>query len=202
MIASAQAETESAQAKSRQLLAELAARQRAMETEYAEVMNRARDEAARITAQAVSESERMREVESLRRDQAEEELTAELTRLRRDTEIRVEEQLRTTTQECELRVIDAKNEAERRLRIANEQIDRRLHDARRALDEMHEKRISILEQLMQVHGTLEGIPAILESAYREVNISPDSGLALSNSITAEEATQMVITEGEAEVTTA
>ena len=194
MIASAQAETEAAQAKSRQLLAELAARQRAMETEYAEVMNRARDEAARITAQAVSESERMREVESLRRDQAEEELNAELSRLRRETETRVEEQLRTTTQECELRVIDAKNEAERRLRIANEQIDRRLHDARRALDEMHDKRISILEQLMQVHGTLEGIPAILESAYREVNINPDSGLALSNSITAEESAQMVITE--------
>ena len=93
-----------------------------------------------------------------------------------------------------MRVIAAKNEAERRLRIANEQIDRRLHDARRALDEMHDKRISILEQLMQVHGTLEGIPAILESAYREVNINPDSGLALSNSITAEESAQMVITE--------
>ena len=42
MVISAQAEAEASQAKIRQQLAELAARQRAMETEYAEVMNRAR----------------------------------------------------------------------------------------------------------------------------------------------------------------
>ena len=188
MMASAQADSEAAQAKSRQMLAELTARQRAMETEYAEVMNRAREDGARITAQAVSESERMREVEALRREQAEEALQAELARARRETEARIEDQLRTTAQDCELRVLDAKNEAERRLRVASEQIDRRLHDARRALDEISEKRIGILEQLMQVHSTLEGIPAVLESAYREANVSPDSGLALTNSLDEGEST--------------
>lgn len=146
MVISAQAEAEASQAKVRQQLAELAARQRAMETEYAEVMNRAREEAARIVAQAVSESERMREVETLRRDQAESELNAELTRLRRETEAKVEE---------------------RRLRVANEQIDRRLQDARRALDEIAEKRISVLEQLSEIHGSLQSIPTILDNAYRE-----------------------------------
>jgi DNA repair exonuclease SbcCD ATPase subunit len=185
MVISAQAEAEASQAKIRQQLAELAARQRAMETEYAEVMNKAREEAARITAQAVSESERMREVESMRRDQAESELQAELARLRRETETRVDEQIRTTNQECELRVLDAKQEAERRLRVANEQIDRRLQDARRALDESNRKRISVLEQLMQVHGTLESIPAILDNAYQEMNITPESGLALSSAQTYE-----------------
>lgn len=191
MIAAAQAEAEASQAKARQMIAELSARQRAMETEYAELMSKAREEAARITAEAVSQSERSREVEALRRQQAEDELTAELSRMRKETEARAEEQLRLTAQECEVRLVDAKTEAERRLRVASEQIDRRLHDARRSLDEMTEKRISILEQLMQVHGTLEGIPAILESAYREVNVSPDSGLALTNAL--EESSGQTIT---------
>lgn len=194
LLSGAQSEAEAAQTKSRQLLAELAARQRAMETEYTEVMNKAREEAARITAQAVSQSEQMREVEALRRDQAEEELNTELTRARREAEARVEEQLRTTAQECELRVLEAKNEAERRLRVAGEQIDRRLSDARRTLDEITEKRISILEQLMAVHGTLEGVPAILESAYREVNVSPDSGIALTNALEEGTSTAVIITE--------
>jgi hypothetical protein len=39
---------------------------------------------------------------------------------------------------------------------------------------------------MQVHGTLESIPAILENAYQEVNISPESGLALSSAVTYED----------------
>ena len=180
MLATAQSEAEGTTAKARQTLSEMESRQRAMESEYAEVMNKAREEAARITAQAVSESERMREVESMRRDQAESELHTELSRLRRETEARVEEQIRTTSQECELRVLDAKQESERRLRVANEQIDRRLQDARRALDESNRKRISVLEQLMQVHGTLESIPAILDNAYQEMSIAPESGLALSS----------------------
>ena len=167
----------------RQNLAELAARQRAMETEYAEVMSRARDEAARIIAQAVSESERMREVEALRRQQAEEELTTELTRLRRETEARVDEQIRTTAQECEIRVLDAKAEAERRLRVVNEQIDRRLQETRRSLEDISEKRIAVLEQLAEVHSSLESIPAILQNAYHEVNAAPDTGLVLTSSRT-------------------
>jgi hypothetical protein len=164
-----------------------------MESEYAEVMNKAREEAARITAQAVSESERMREVESLRRDQAESELQAELSRLRRETEARVDEQIRTTNQECELRVLDAKQESERRLRVANEQIDRRLQDARRALDESTRKRVAVLEQLMQVHGTLESIPAILDNAYQEMNVAPESGLALSSAPAQEAVTYDAVT---------
>jgi hypothetical protein len=178
LILNAQAEAEMSQAKVRQQLAELTTRQRAMETEYAEVMNRAREDAARIVAQAVSESERMREVETLRRDQAENELSAELTRLRRETEAKIEEQVRSTNQDCEFRLLDAKSEAERRVRVANEQIDRRLQDARRALEEISEKRISVLEQLSEIHGTLQSIPSVLETAYREASVVPESGIAL------------------------
>jgi hypothetical protein len=145
-------------------------------------MSRARDEAARIIAQAVSESERMREVEALRRQQSEEELATELSRLRRETEARVEEQIRTTAQECEIRVLDAKAESERRLRVVNEQIDRRLQETRRSLEDISEKRIAVLEQLAEVHSSLESIPAILQNAYHEVNVSPDSGLALASRV--------------------
>ena len=182
LILASQAEAEASQAKIRQQLADLAARQRAMETEYAEVMSRAREDAARIVAQSVSESERMREVEALRREQAETELNAELTRLRRETEAKVEEQLRTTAQDCELRIMDANAEAERRVREANEQIDRRLQDARRALQEISDKRISILEQLCEIHGTLQSIPTVLEHAYREAEVVPESGIALASTV--------------------
>lgn len=182
MMANAQAEAETARTQARQNLAELAARQRAMETEYAEVMSKARDEAARVVAQAVSESERMREVEALRRQQAEDELASELLRLRRETESKLDEQVRNTAQECEIRILDAKAESERRLRVVNEQIDRRLMETRRSLEEISDKRIAVLEQLAEVHGTLESIPAILQNAYQEANVIPESGLALTSRI--------------------
>lgn len=180
LLALAQAEADASLAKSRQMIAELSSRQRALETEYAEVMTKAREEAARITAEAVNDAERARQVDALRRQQAEDELDSELLRMRRETETRLEEQLRLTTQECEARLLDAKAESERRIRVAGEQIDRRLQEARRALDSITSKRIAILEQLMQIHGTLEGIPTILESAYREAKVTPEAGLVPKN----------------------
>ncbi len=35
---------------------------------------------------------------------------------------------------------------------------------------------------LQVHGTLESIPAILDNAYQEMNITPESGLALTSAV--------------------
>jgi len=180
LLALAQAEADASLAKSRQMIAELSSRQRALETEYAEVMTKAREEAARITAEAVNDAERARQVDALRRQQAEDELDSELLRMRRETETRLEEQLRLTTQECEARLLDAKAESERRIRVAGEQIDRRLQEARRALDSITSKRIAILEQLMQIHGTLDGIPTILESAYREAKVTPEAVLVPKN----------------------
>lgn len=182
MLAAAQEEAEASQQKIRQQIADLAARQRAAETEYAEVMNKAREEAARIVAQAVNESERMRELEKARRIQEESELNAELTRLRRETESKLEEQVRTTAQECEMRVLDSKTEAERRLRVASEQIDRRLRDARQALNEISDKRISILEQLAEVHGSLQSIPDILDNAYQEAKVVTEIRFDLTSSV--------------------
>jgi hypothetical protein len=122
----------------------------------------------------------MREVEALRRQQAEEELTSELLRMRRETESKIDEQVRNTAQECEIRILDAKSEAERRLRVVNEQIDRRLMETRRSLEAISQKRIAVLEQLAEVHGTLESIPAILQNAYQEASVAPESGLALAS----------------------
>ena len=90
----------------------------------------------------------------------------------------------------------AKQEAERRLRVANEQIDRRLQDARRALDESSRKRVAVLEQLMQVYGTLESVPAILENAYQEMNVAPESGLALSSAPVHEAVTYDAVSYGD------
>ncbi|SHP81319.1 DivIVA domain-containing protein [Mycobacteroides abscessus] len=163
LIASAKA----MRTKHKEMLADMAARQSALETEYTEVMARAREEANQIVAQAVSESERLRAAEAKRREKAETELDEELTKLRTDTQTAVDEQRRSTQGECEKRLADAKDEADRRLRLADEQIERRLDQARRSVEEIGQQRISILEQLMGVHGRLESIPSALESAYRD-----------------------------------
>ncbi|YCU76591.1 DivIVA domain-containing protein [Mycobacteroides abscessus] len=167
LIASASVDAEAMRTKHKELLADMAARQSALETEYTEVMARAREEANQIVAQAVSESERLRAAEAKRREKAETELDEELTKLRTDTQSAVDEQRRSIQGECEKRLADAKDEADRRLRLADEQIERRLDQARRSVEEIGQQRISILEQLMGVHGRLESIPSALESAYRD-----------------------------------
>ena len=46
---------------------------------------------------------------------------------------------------------------------------------------------------MQVHGTLESIPAILDNAYQEMNVAPESGLALSSAPAQEAVTYDAVT---------
>jgi hypothetical protein len=61
------------------------------------------------------------------------------------------------------------------------------------LDEIAEKRISILEQLSEIHGSLQSIPTILDNAYREANVVTESGLALTH--LAEEASDQNTIDG-------
>ena len=51
---------------------------------------------------------------------------------------------------------------------------------------------------MAVHGTLESVPAILETAYREANVSPDSGIALTNALDEGASTAVVDTDSDDE----
>ncbi|KBA54590.1 DivIVA family protein [Mycobacterium tuberculosis M1545] len=140
------------------------ARQRALESEHADVMRRAREEAEQLVAQATAEVERMRVIDARRREKAEQELDAEIIRLRTDAQFQIDDQLQATQQECEKRLGEAKIEADRRLHVADEQIEHGLSEARRTLEEISQRRVGILEQLARIHAQLENIPALLESA--------------------------------------
>ncbi|KZS62304.1 hypothetical protein A4G28_25975 [Mycobacterium ostraviense] len=106
----------------------------------------------------------MRIADARRREKAEQQLDAELIRLRSDAQFQIDDQLRTTQQECDKRLNDAMTEAERRVRLADEQVEQRMAEARRMLDDVNQRRLGVLEQLARIHGKLEDVPAILESA--------------------------------------
>ncbi|MFV5920718.1 hypothetical protein ACLFBA_19980 [Mycobacterium tuberculosis variant caprae] len=75
------------------MLADMNARQRALESEHADVMRRAREEAEQLVAQATAEVERMRVIDARRREKAEQELDAEIIRLRTDAQFQIDDQL-------------------------------------------------------------------------------------------------------------
>lgn len=164
LIGAAKDEAEAEVATKREMLAQLQARQRAFEFEHAEATRRAREEAEQLKAQAANEIEAMRVADARRREKAEQELDAELIRLRSDARFQIDDQLRTTQQECEKRLADAKAEADRRLLFADEQIENHLATARRMLDDINERRRAVVEQLARVHAKLDDVPGILESA--------------------------------------
>ncbi|KCD38785.1 DivIVA family protein [Mycobacterium tuberculosis TKK_03_0026] len=164
LVSAARDEAEAVRTQKREMLADMNARQRALESEHADVMRRAREEAEQLVAQATAEVERMRVIDARRREKAEQELDAEIIRLRTDAQFQIDDQLQATQQECEKRLGEAKIEADRRLHVADEQIEHGLSEARRTLEETSQRRVGILEQLARIHAQLENIPALLESA--------------------------------------
>lgn len=164
LVSAARDEAEAVRTQKREMLADMNARQRALESEHADVMRRAREEAEQLVAQATAEVERMRVIDARRREKAEQELDAEIIRLRTDAQFQIDDQLQATQQECEKRLGEAKIEADRRLHVADEQIEHGLSEARRTLEEISQWRVGILEQLARIHAQLENIPALLESA--------------------------------------
>lgn len=164
LVSAARDEAEAVRTQKREMLADMNARQRALESEHADVMRRAREEAEQLVAQATAEVERMRVIDARRREKAEQELDAEIIRLRTDAQFQIDDQLQATQQECEKRLGEAKIEADRRLHVADEQIEHGLSEARRTLEEISQRRVGILEQLARIHAQLENIPALLESA--------------------------------------
>ncbi|VBA50599.1 hypothetical protein LAUMK142_02708 [Mycobacterium pseudokansasii] len=164
LIAAAKNDAEAARVTKRDMLAQMEARQRALDLEHAEAVRRAREEADELRAQAFREIDQMRVADARRREKAEQQLDAELIRLRSDAQFQIDDQLRTTQQECDKRLNDAKAEAERRVRLADEQVEQRMAEARRMLDDVNQRRLGVLEQLARIHAKLEDVPAILESA--------------------------------------
>lgn len=81
LVSAARDEAEAVRTQKREMLADMNARQRALESEHADVMRRAREEAEQLVAQATAEVERMRVIDARRREKAEQELDAEIIRL-------------------------------------------------------------------------------------------------------------------------
>jgi cell division septum initiation protein DivIVA len=98
-------------------------------------------------------------------EETKEKLSAELDRMRAETQSAIDEALQETQQERQQLLADAQQEAD--------------HDrerARRAVDEMSQQRVKILEQLMGVYRDLEAVPAALESAYQELKNPPETSV--------------------------
>lgn len=68
---------------------------------------------------------------------------------------------------------DAQQAREQLLADAKQEADHYREQARQAADEACQQRIDILEQLMGVYRDLEGVPATLEAAYRELKNPSD-----------------------------
>jgi DivIVA domain-containing protein len=137
--------------------------------EVAEMQAEARAEADALIAAALAETEAaQREHEELLEDMAarlqaqeaeyeeiKKKLEAELARMRAETQSTIDEARR-----------DARHEA-----------DQQREQARRAVEEAGQRRIKILEQLMDVYRDLETVPATLESAYRDQSNPPEANAA-------------------------
>lgn len=66
LVSAARDEAEAVRTQKREMLADMNARQRALESEHADVMRRAREEAEQLVAQATAEVERMRVIDARR----------------------------------------------------------------------------------------------------------------------------------------
>jgi cell division septum initiation protein DivIVA len=132
LVATAEAEAEAAQRKHKEVLADLTAQLKALQTEYEETKKK---------------------------------LGAELDRMRAETQSAIDEAWQDAQQERQQLLADAKQEA-----------DHHRERARRAVDEMSQQRIKVLEQLMGVYRDLEAVPATLESAYQELKNPPETSV--------------------------
>jgi len=99
---------------------------------------------------------------------AKEKLGAELDKMSAETQNAIAEAWQDAQEEREQLLADAKLEA-----------DHYREQARQAVDEASQQRIEILEQLMGVYRDLEGVPATLESAYRELKDADEASAEAS-----------------------
>lgn len=164
----------------------------AMQQRMAKMLRRAIDEASEMQAEARAETEALiaageaaaqaeqRKHEELLADmvakrnaleaeyeQTKKELDAELAEIRAKAESEIDEAWHDSQQQREQLLADVKQEA-----------DHYREQARRAVDEAGQQRIKILEQLMGIYRDLEAVPAILESAYRELENPPEASVVV------------------------
>lgn len=150
IVAAAHADAEMLRTRHQDMLAEASARQEALEMECTETLGRARNEAERIIAQAVSEADKLRMAAVAHREKAEAELNEEVRNIR----------------------AEAQAEAARHLANADEKIRHRTAGIDRSVDNLRIQRIEILEQLGKIYSRLEDIPSALEAARLDRDHNP------------------------------
>ncbi len=165
----------------------------AMQHRMAKMLRRAVDEVSEMHADARAEAEALiaaaqakveaeqRQHEELLADlgakrqalevdyqEAKEKLDAELAEMRSATQSKIKEAWEDAQLERDQLLADAKHEA-----------DHYREQALRAVNDAHQQRIRVLEQMMGVYRDLEAVPATLESAYHERENAPARSVVAS-----------------------
>lgn len=149
----------------------------AMQKRMAKMLRRAVDEVSEMQAEARAEAEALiaaaeAEIEAERRKH--QEALADLEVRRKAMEAEYQETKDKLEAELASMREDADRAREQLLADARQKADHDRDQARRAVDEASRQRIRILEQLMDVHRNLEGVPAALESARQEQDSPSDA----------------------------
>ena len=142
----------------------------AVQQRMAKMLRRAVDEVAEMQAEARAEADALiaaAEAEAEATRQQREEMLADMGAQRRALETDYAE----TKEKLEAELVGLRADAQRArdqlLAEARRMADRDREEARRAVEEASQRRIRILEQLMDVYRDLEAVPAALESAYQD-----------------------------------
>ena len=148
----------------------------AVQQRMAKMLRRAVDEIAEMQAEAQAEAEALiaaAEAEAEATQRKHQEVLADMAAQREALDTEYEETKQKYDAELAGLRTDAQEEREQLLADAIQQADHYREQARRAVEEATQQRITVLEQLMGVYRDLEGVPATLESAYRELKNHSD-----------------------------
>ena len=148
----------------------------AVQQRMAKMLRRAIDEIAEMQAEAQAEAEALiaaAEAEAEATQRKHQEVLADMAAQREALDTEYEETKQKYDAELAGLRTDAQEEREQLLADAIQQADHYREQARRAAEEAIQQRITVLEQLMGVYRDLEGVPATLESAHRELKNHSD-----------------------------
>jgi DivIVA domain-containing protein len=149
----------------------------AVQQRMAKMLERAVDEVSEMRAQAAAEAEALvaaAEAEAEAAQRKHQEALADMTAQREALDVEYEETKKKLDAELASVRADAQQERDQLLADAKLEADHNREQARRALDEVSQQRITVLEQLMGVYRDLEAVPATLESAYQELKNPSES----------------------------
>ena len=149
----------------------------AVQQRMAKMLERAVDEVSVMRAQAAAEAEALvaaAEAEAEAAQRKHQEALADMTAQREALDVEYEETKKKLDAELASVRADAQQERDQLLADAKLEADHNREQARRALDEVSQQRITVLEQLMGVYRDLEAVPATLESAYQELKNPSES----------------------------